>query len=68
MSSPVERLPNLPPPARYEPPTFSPAEEALRRRRAIAHVDEMLARIDDPLPEGEEEWDPATLFPPGRVR
>lgn len=38
------------------------------RERAIAHMDEMLAHIDDPLPEGEVDWDPEELFPPNRAR
>ncbi len=65
---PVERLKNLPPPARYDLPPLTPAEEEERRRRAIAHMDEMLAHLNDPLPEGEPDWDVETLFPPNRVR
>ncbi len=37
-----------------------------QRSRGVAHMDDLLAHINDP-PE-EPDWDPQTLFPPGRVR
>ena len=55
----------LPPPARVqEPAPLTPA----MRARALAHVEELLAHLDDPPPAGEPDWDVATLFPPGRER
>ncbi len=36
--------------------------------RLVAHMDEMLAHLGEPLPEGEPDWDPETLFAPDRVR
>ncbi|MFO0608715.1 MAG: hypothetical protein U0324_36450 [Polyangiales bacterium] len=65
---PVERLSNLPPPARYDLPQRSPTDEEERRRRAIAHMDEMLAHLNDPRPEGEADWDVDDLFPVDRAR
>lgn len=38
------------------------------RARGIARIDEMLAHLDEPLPEGEPDWDVDELFPPDRVR
>lgn len=38
------------------------------RARLVAHLDEMLAHIHDPLPEGEPDWDTRELFPPDRAR
>ena len=37
-----------------------------QRVRFVAHMDELLARIEDP-PE-EPDWDVETVFPPNRVR
>jgi hypothetical protein len=62
---PVERLRNLPP---LPPPMDLPPLTDEMRARAIAHMDEMLAHLNDPLPEGEPDWDVETLFPPNRVR
>jgi hypothetical protein len=38
------------------------------RARALAHVDELLAHVNDPPLPDEPDWDPAALFPPGRAR
>ena len=39
-----------------------------QRARATAHMDRLLAHLDDPPPEGEPDWDVETLFKPGRGR
>ena len=55
----------LPPPAvRFDPPPMTDA----MRARALAHVDELLAHVNDPPLPDEPDWDVATLFPPGRAR
>jgi hypothetical protein len=65
----VDRLKNLPPLPPPQPlPRVTPEEQSLMDARLVAHMDEMLAHLGEPLPEGEPDWDPETLFAPDRVR